>query len=33
MVLETSSGNRLDIDVEWDFTDYYENLEREKILI
>ena len=28
MVLETSSGNRLDIDVEWDFTDYYEKLEK-----
>ncbi len=33
MVLETSSGNQLDIDVEWDFTDYYEKLEKEKILI
>lgn len=28
MVLETSSGNQLDIDVEWDFTDYYEKLEK-----
>lgn len=30
MVLETSSGNQLDIDVEWDFTDYYEKLEKEE---
>lgn len=30
MVLETSSGNQLDIDVEWDFTDYYEKLKKEE---
>lgn len=30
MVLETSSGNQLDIDVEWDFTGYYEKLKKEE---
>ncbi|MGO1041545.1 hypothetical protein ACTPEO_02320 [Clostridioides difficile] len=30
MVLETSSSNQIDIDVEWDFTDYYEKLKKEE---
>lgn len=30
VVLETSSSNRIDIDVEWDFTDYYEKLKKEE---
>lgn len=30
MVLKTSSSNQIDIDVEWDFTDYYEKLKKEE---
>lgn len=33
MILETSSSNQIDIDVEWDFTDYYKKLKKKKILV